>query len=161
MRGCLVAAVFCFVAPLFAGMPAATPDTADEHFARAGKLGQEGKLAQAEAEYQAGLKLRPNDTQACNNLGVLYFQQRKLPQAIAAFERARQLDVHNAEVAFNLGLALYQSGKARRAIGYLEDALRGGAHADETHYLLGVCWFELKHWRRSATELELDRKSVV
>src|SRR5438309_11685778 len=109
MRGCS-AGVFFFVATLSVAVLAASPDTADEHFARAGKLGQEGKLAQAEAEYQTGLKLRPDDTQACNNLGVLYFQQRKLPQAIAAFERARQLDIHNAEVAFNLGLALYQSG---------------------------------------------------
>jgi len=87
MWGRFRAAVFLFVAALIVGALAATPDSADEHFARAGKLGQEGKLAEAEAEYQAGLKLRPADTQACNNLGVLYFQQRKLPQAIAAFER--------------------------------------------------------------------------
>src|SRR5260221_12628916 len=109
MRRRFRAAVFFLVAALSATALAASPDTADEHFARAGKLGQEGKLAQAEAEYQAGLKLRPNDTQACNNLGVLHFQQRKLPQAIAAFERSRPSAFHTTAVAFNSGPALYQS----------------------------------------------------
>ena len=88
---------------------AAGADRADVHFTHAAQLAQQGKLESAEAEYQAGLKLRPGDPQAFNNLGVLYFQQRKLQPAIDAFDRAHRLDVRNSEIDFNLGLALSQT----------------------------------------------------
>ena len=71
---------------------AASADVADVHFTRAAQLAQQGKLESAEVEYQAGLKLRPADPQALNNLGVLYFQQRKLQPAVGAFEQAHRLD---------------------------------------------------------------------
>ena len=105
---------------------AAGADTADVHFTRAAQLAQQGKLESAEAEYQAGLKLRPGDPQAFNNLGVVYFQQRKLQLAIGAFEHAHRLDARNSEIDFNLGLALFQTSAARRAISYLTEASRAG-----------------------------------
>ena len=126
---------------------AAAPDTADEHFARAAQL------------VQAGLKLRPTDLQAWNNLGVLYFQQQDLQRAISAFEQAHRLDARNSEVNFNLGLALSNAGQAQRAIAYLADAAQDGARASEARFLIGTCWFDLGEWRRAITELELARNN--
>jgi len=45
--------VFLAVTCLFAGVLAANPATADEHFARAAQLAGNGKVEQAEQEYQA------------------------------------------------------------------------------------------------------------
>ena len=109
MCGRFAALIFFTIGILLAKAPTAAPDSADQRFAHAAQLAQQGNLAEAEVEYEAGLKLRPGDAQANNNLGVLYFQERKLRQATGAFERAHRLDPQNAEIDFNLGLALYQS----------------------------------------------------
>ncbi len=139
MRGRVIRWILLALVTFSLRVPAAAPDTGEDHFARAGKLVQNGSLEQAVAEYQAGLKLHPADAQAWKNLGALYFQP------------------HNSEINFNLGLALYQAGRAQRAIGYLEVASRAAAHAAEAHFLLGVARFELKQWRLSVDELELAR----
>src|SRR6185503_21294023 len=121
--------VFLAVACLFTSVLAASPITADEHFARAAQLAGNGKVEQAEQEYQAGLKLRPGDSQAWNNLGALYFGRRALTPAIGAFEHAHSLQPGNSEINFNLGLALYQAGQTERAVQYLQVASRAAAYA--------------------------------
>src|SRR5579872_2782598 len=116
-----IAHIVLLTAPLLCARPA-FPDTAEDYFARAAQLAQQGKTELAQAEYQAGLKLRPGDTQAWNNLAVLYFQMHDLARAIPAFERARKLDPQNSEINFNLGLAYFQTEKPQLAIDYLTRA---------------------------------------
>jgi tetratricopeptide (TPR) repeat protein len=109
-------------------------------------------LNAAEQEYLAGLKIAP-DPAACNNLGVLYFQQQDFGRAARSFQNASRLQPNDPEIAFNLGLALYKSGETAEAIPHLIAGTRS-KHAAEAHYLLGASYFALKEWDKAIAEIQ-------
>ena len=52
---------------------------------------QQGKWDKAIAEYQAILKVDPNDLAVCNNLGDLYARSGRVPEAIEQYLKLGQL----------------------------------------------------------------------
>jgi tetratricopeptide (TPR) repeat protein len=89
-------------------------------------LRRPGGLAEAIAQCEAALRIRPNCAEAHNNLGIAWAQMPgRLPDGIAEFRAALGIKPDFAEADFNLANALAQiPGRQAEAIAQYEGALR-------------------------------------
>jgi tetratricopeptide (TPR) repeat protein len=119
-------ALLATIPPDLASLEAQTklnPDSPQAHFAFALGLSQTaGRAADAIAEYQEALRLKPDCPEAHNNLGVLLVNLGRTDEAIPHFEAATRLrpDYQNHR---NLGIMLSKvPGKQAQALHHLEAA---------------------------------------
>ena len=97
------------------------PDMPEAHMGRALVLEYGfGKAKEAEAEYRRAIQLKPNYSEAHNNLGQLLAQTRRGEEALAEFDEALASPFYREPwvARCNKGLALY--GLGRRDDGYRE-----------------------------------------
>jgi tetratricopeptide (TPR) repeat protein len=102
------------------------------------EVSQAGKLEEAVERYEQVLRLKPDDVEAHNNLGLVLAQTGKIAEAIGHWEQALQIEPDYAETHNNLGVALAQTGKIAEAIAHYEQALRLKPDYPEAHNNLGV-----------------------
>jgi tetratricopeptide (TPR) repeat protein len=96
--------------------PAPPADAARNHNVRGIELAQGGRWDEAVANFREAVRLRPDYTDAFNNLGnVLYFQG-KLDEAVAAYREAVRLSPNHAGALSNLGEVLRHHGKLSEAL---------------------------------------------
>jgi Flp pilus assembly protein TadD len=69
------------------------------------------------------LALKPDDAEAHNNLGAVYFRRGRFEEASASFEKAASLDPGLAGARHNLARILAAAGNFPRALGEAEAAL--------------------------------------
>jgi len=81
---------------------------ADQYYA-------DGQFDQAEIEYKNVLKNAPQNIQAWNRLGLIYFDEGRLSQAVQFLNRASQLDTNNLQVRLDLGTIYLGAGKIKEA----------------------------------------------
>lgn len=108
------------------------------------------KLDEAQQQFDAALKLDPNNAQLHNDLGVAWLEkaslQRTAPDADQQFaqsrthlEQALQLDRHNLEALFNLALLDFRQGLWKQAEEgwelYLTKDARSGWAQEAKNYL--------------------------
>jgi tetratricopeptide (TPR) repeat protein len=98
---------------------------------------QEGKVSDAEGEFQQALRIEPDYTAAHYNLGLALSQMGKTDKAIRQYEEALRIDPDDVEAHNNLGNALLQMGKLEQAIGQYKEALRINPDCADAHYNLG------------------------
>ncbi len=110
---------------------------AEAHCNLGNVLLQQGREAEAMAQYEQALRLNPDYAEAHNNLGSVLKDQRKLPEAMAHHEQAIRLKPDYAEAHNNLGVALIQAGRVQEAIPHFEQALRLKPDYADAHYNLG------------------------
>jgi tetratricopeptide (TPR) repeat protein len=130
-------------------------------------LQDQGKLAEAIAEYQKAIQLKPEDALAHNRLGRALQDQGKLAEAIIEFKNAIQLKPDESVGYSNLGFALQVQGLFAEAIAEYKKAIR--LKSDDAKTLKNLAWAlvlsperprpeydeGLKHARR-AVELATD-----
>jgi tetratricopeptide (TPR) repeat protein len=75
------------------------PDYAWAHNNLGNALGEQGKLAEAIAEFREGIRIKPDDAAAHYNLGRALREQGKLAEAIAEFRTARDNVQRGSELA--------------------------------------------------------------
>jgi len=80
-------------------------------------LQQQGRVAEAEAAWQAIFKSHPTDAEACANIGFLESQQQHYPQAVHYYSKAAALNPGLPGLRMNLGLALFKAGEMKQAAG--------------------------------------------
>jgi type IV pilus assembly protein PilF len=85
-----------------------------------------GAFPKARVYFDKTLKLKPDFSEAWNNLGTLYLTLREWDQAVSCFNNAvANLEYRTPHFAYNnLGLALYYKGEYRKAIESYEKALK-------------------------------------
>jgi len=104
---------------------------------------QPGRSADAVAEYEAALRLKPDYADAHNNLGFVWQQTPgQLDAAIREYQAAIRAAPDHAEFYYNLGNALSAEGRTPEAIAQYEQALRLNPDFAEAHSNLG---FALEH----------------
>ncbi len=84
----------------------------------------QGKAAQAIAEFQEAIRLKPDDHKVHSNLGIALRDQGKLAEAIAEFREAIRLKPDDSALHSNLGTALREQGKLQEAIAEQREAIR-------------------------------------
>lgn len=78
-----------------------------------------GRLDEAEAQYEASLKLDPTAPEAWSNLGTLHGRSGRLPQAVECLQRAVSIRPDDPRFRMRLGTAYYMNGDTPRAVAEL------------------------------------------
>ncbi len=85
-------------------------------FARAVKLQQAGKWAEAETQYRAVLAARPDYAEAHANLGAVLIRMDRYSEAIREYETALKIAPNLTPILLNIGLAHYRKGDYAKAV---------------------------------------------
>ena len=91
---------------------------------RARVLTWSGKLAQAEQEWDAVVKIAPEDPDNWLGLASLYRRENRLEEAERAIRRARELDPKRADILSEQGRVLRAQGDTREARNEFQRALQ-------------------------------------
>jgi Flp pilus assembly protein TadD len=118
--------------------PAPPTDAARVQNVRGIALARDGRWDEAIACFREAVRLRPDYTDAHNNLGnVLYFQ-KKYDEAIAAYEEAVRLSPDHAGALSNLGEVLRHRGRLDDAVRYCRRAVELRPDMAPAHNHLGL-----------------------
>ncbi len=122
------------------------------HFDVANVLKEQGRLKEAEAHYQAALRLRPYFVEAWLNLGAVKGQQGDVEAAAQAYGTAVQLRPDYASAHLNLGQALLVQHKWDEAIAHLRTGLSVAPQNAEAHFSLGAALASKGQYAEAAVE---------
>jgi serine/threonine-protein kinase len=113
------------------------PDSAGTHTNLGAALYDQGKWAEAAAEFRETLRLKPDAELAHFNLGNALRQQGQLPEAVAEYKTALHLKPDYPEAHCGLGVALETQGKQAEALAEFREALRLLPDDPVAHFNLG------------------------
>lgn len=114
------------------------------HYNRGREAFQEGRYAEARRELEAAQRLRPDDADVLNLLGLVYFKTNAFPEAEVIY---RRLIAENPNVFIlhsNLGLILFKQGKQDEAEHYLLRAVELRPNYAKSHLYLGLLYRQKK-----------------
>src|SRR5438876_11684986 len=81
------------------------------HYKRGREGFQEGRCAEARRELESAQKLRPDDADVLNLLGLVYFKTNAFPEAEVIYRRLARENPNIFILHSNLGLILFKQGK--------------------------------------------------
>jgi len=114
------------------------PSSARARYNYGAALQQEGRLDEAEKEYNATLRLDPNYTKACVNLGQLFVSRDKLDAAKKYYDKAIELEPEIGEAHAGRAYLLERLGEAEQARTEYENALRLSPKSARLYYTYGA-----------------------
>jgi tetratricopeptide (TPR) repeat protein len=95
---------------LFREMARTSPQSFLAHFNLANEYAKRRQADSAIVHYQKAMEIRPDNIDAVNNLGVLYFMMGKYAQAEGEYKKAAALSPRSPVVYYNIGLCYQQRG---------------------------------------------------
>ena len=98
---------------------------------------QQGRVAEAEAEFRQSLRLNPDSASTHYNLGLAFSAQRKYREAAEEFQNALRLDPGHADAHNNLGAMLHLFGQLEQAATEYRRAFELKPESSEPHNNLG------------------------
>src|SRR5437763_5500291 len=110
------------------------------HYNRGREAFQEGRYAEARRELEQAQRLRRDDADVLNLLGLVYFKTNAFPEAEVIY---RRLVTENPNVFIlhsNLGLILFKQGKLDEAQRYLLRAVELRPNYAKSHLYLGLLY---------------------
>jgi uncharacterized protein (AIM24 family) len=116
------------------------------HYNRGREAFQEGRYAEARRELEAAQRLRPDDADVLNLLGLVYFKTNAFPEAEVIY---RRLIAENQNVFIlhsNLGLILFKQGKYEDAEQFLRRAIDLRPNYAKSHLYLGLLYRQKKKY---------------
>ena len=114
-------------------------------------LHQKGRLAQAQALYQAALKMQPKHFDALHMMGVIAYQTNDSLQAIELIDRAIAINQNDAAAYSNRGNALRELKRHEEAVESYQRALKLKPDYADALYNLGSA---LRNLQRQQEALE-------
>ena len=123
------------------------------HYNRGREAFQEGRYAEARRELEAAQRLRPDDADVLNLLGLVYFKTNAFPEAEVIY---RRLIAENPNVFIlhsNLGLILFKEGKLDEAEQFLLRAVDLRPNYAKSHLYLGLLYRQKKKYEPSLEHL--------
>ncbi|MEM9569327.1 MAG: tetratricopeptide repeat protein, partial [Cyanobacteria bacterium P01_E01_bin.34] len=100
-------------------------------------LYRQGKLAEAEACFQALLEGQPENSHLWHIQGIIAAQLKQFPEAILRLDRASQLNPDEPEIYNNIGKVRTEQGEFRAAIESLHQAIALNPTVADYHVNLG------------------------
>jgi Flp pilus assembly protein TadD len=123
---------------LFRHTLSVTTDNWFAHKAYGTFLLSRGRNDDAISQFQAAIRLRPDDAEACNNLGLALLNQGRTGEAAGQFQAAIRFNPDNSEARHNLGNVLLDQGQTDEAILQFREALRLKPDDAEVRNNLGI-----------------------
>jgi uncharacterized protein (AIM24 family) len=114
------------------------------HYNRGREAFQEGRYAEARRELESAQRLRPDDADVLNLLGLVYFKTNAFPEAEVIY---RRLIAENPNVFIlhsNLGLILFKQSKLEEAEQFLLRAVDLRPNYAKSHLYLGLLYRQKK-----------------
>jgi tetratricopeptide (TPR) repeat protein len=113
------------------------PRSAALHYLAAGILGQQHDYSSARRQYEAVVKLAPDQIQGYFGLAQVAFAQRDYPASAAALRRAIRLDPHSATAYAKLGRVYTDAFDTPRALQALRKAIELEPQSAEAQFYMG------------------------
>ena len=117
-------------------------------------LAQAGKLEDAAAEFNILLTGNGRDTDALNNLAVVYRRQGKSQDALGALLEAIDIDPTKAEYQYNLGKVYKQLGNFKSAAMACAKAIESEPSLVPAYINLGAAYYLLREFGKAANFLK-------
>lgn len=129
-------------------------DPADEMLAKAARLEEEGRLADAVQLYGEILAAYPDHPRAYNNFGAVLLRSGKYDEAKKAFERATALDPSYPTPLNNLGYLYLLLEDYVQSESYLSKAAELDPNNESTLNNLRACYIVQDHYEEAAARWE-------
>src|SRR3989440_2884345 len=114
------------------------------HYNRGREAFQEGRYAEARRELESAQKLRPDDADVLNLLGLVYFKTNAYPEAEVIYRRLAEENSNVFILHSNLGLILFKQGKLDEAEQYLLRAVELRPNYAKSQLYLGLLYRQRK-----------------
>src|ERR1700757_41213 len=114
------------------------------HYNRGREAFQEGRYAESRRELEAAQKMRPDDSDVLNLLGLVYFKTNAFPEAEVIYRRLVRENANVFILHSNLGLILFKQGKLDEAEQYLLRAVELRPNYAKSHLYLGLLYRQRK-----------------
>ena len=114
------------------------------HYNRGREAFQEGRYAEARRELEAAQRLRPDDSDVLNLLGLVYFKTNAFPEAEVIYRRLIRENPNVFILHSNLGLILFKQAKNEEAEQFLMRAIELRPNYAKSHLYLGLLYRQKK-----------------
>ena len=121
------------------------------HYNRGREAFQEARYAEARRELENAQRLRPDDADVLNLLGLVYFKTNAFPEAEVIYRRLANENPNVFILHSNLGLILFKQGKQDESETYLLRAIELRPNYAKSHLYLGLLY---RQRRKFAAALE-------
>ena len=124
------------------------------HYNRGREAFQEARFAEARRELETAQKLRPDDADVLNLLGLVYFKTNAFPEAEVIYRRLTRENPNVFILHSNLGLILFKQGKLDEAEEYLSRAVELRPNYAKSHLYLGLLYRQKKKYNLALDHLK-------
>src|SRR5215210_4959986 len=115
---------------------------------------QEGRFAEARRELESAQKLRPDESDVLNLLGLVYFKTNAYPEAEVIYRRLAKENPNVFILHSNLGLILFKQGKLEDAEQFLLRAIELRPNYAKSHLYLGLLYRQRKKYEPALEHLK-------
>jgi uncharacterized protein (AIM24 family) len=124
------------------------------HYNRGREAFQEGRYGEARRELEAAQRLRPDDADVLNLLGLVYFKTNAFPEAEVIYRRLIGENPNVFILHSNLGLILFKEGKHDEAEQFLRRAIELRPNYAKSHLYLGLLYRQKKKYAQALEHLK-------
>jgi uncharacterized protein (AIM24 family) len=124
------------------------------HYNRGREAFQEGRYAEARRELEAAQRLRPDDADVLNLLGLVYFKTNAFPEAEVIYRRLVGENPNVFILHSNLGLILFKQSKHDEAEQFLRRAIELRPNYVKSHLYLGLLYRQKKKYEQALEHLK-------
>ncbi|HVG24287.1 MAG TPA: tetratricopeptide repeat protein, partial [Thermoanaerobaculia bacterium] len=124
------------------------------HYNRGREAFQEGRYAEARRELEAAQRMRPDDADVLNLLGLVYFKTNAFPEAEVIYRRLIGENPNVFILHSNLGLILFKEGKHDEAEQFLRRAIDLRPNYAKSHLYLGLLYRQKKQYALALEHLK-------
>jgi uncharacterized protein (AIM24 family) len=110
------------------------------HYNRGREAFQEARYAEARRELENAQRLRPDDADVLNLLGLVYFKTNAFPEAEVIYRRLAHENPNVFILHSNLGLILFKQGKLDESEHYLLRSIELRPNYAKSHLYLGLLY---------------------
>src|SRR5213075_3193303 len=123
------------------------------HYNRGREAFQEGRYAEARRELEQAQRLRRDDADVLNLLGLVYFKTNSFPEAEVIYRRLARDNPNVFILHSNLGLTLFKQGKLDDAEEYLLRSIELRPNYAKSHLYLGLLYRQRRRFPQALEHL--------
>jgi len=124
------------------------------HYNRGREAFQEARYAEARGELENAQKLRPDDSDVLNLLGLVYFKTNAYPEAEVIYRRLVNENPNVFILHSNLGLILFKQGKMEDAEEFLVRSIELRPNYAKSHLYLGLLYRQRRKYNLAIDHLK-------